>query len=480
MVAAGEEGVHRPRLSRFFRRIHAGLVGMAAGSSPQASVMPVPPRPDSLQVEITSSCNLTCTMCPLTLGATLSSARPGHITDATWRQVLDAATEIGRVNLTGYGENTTNPKFVAMLRALDEREVKTSFTTNGIGVRDVLVAELAKMRHLECINVSIDSPDPEVYRRIRGGDVQRALRGLARISRALRPRVTVTVSSVVMAANVESLAWFPDVLKAIGVDAYVLQGLHDRADVMGDLDVRRHADLMPVLRAVHARGRELGLEVQLQAGDLGTFDPIAEVEPESIEFSATRTRQCMSPWLVPFVDRSGRVFPCCHGDGRAIMGELGAASLRDVWNGEAFRKFRADLLGGSALPAICRTCTAVRRLGPHQLRFAGAVESLAREPGARPRIRLRVRNTGIETWTRDWPLAIGKVGDDASRFWLDTWAAHNRIRYMAEPEVKPGQHATFEFEIGAVERAAPETFSALVEGVTWLPDTRFDLPVRTR
>jgi hypothetical protein len=33
----------------------------------------------------------------------------------------------------------------------------------------------------------------------------------------------------------------------------------------------------------------------------------------------------------------------------------------------------------------------------------------------------------------------------------------------------PGQQATFEFEIGAVERAAPETFSALVEGVTWLP-----------
>jgi MoaA/NifB/PqqE/SkfB family radical SAM enzyme len=433
-----------------------------------------------LQVEITSSCNLTCTMCPLTLGATLSSARPGHMTDATWSQVLDAATEIGRVNLTGYGENTTNPKFVAMLRALDEREVKTSFTTNGIGVRDVLVAELARLRHLECINVSIDSPDAEVYRRIRGGDVQRALRGLARLSRGLRPRVTITVSSVVMVANVESLTWFPDVLQAIGVDAYVLQGLHDRTDVLGDLDVRRHADLMPALRAVQARGRELGLDVQLQAGDLGTFDPIEEVEPAPPAFSETRTRQCMAPWSVPFVDRSGRVFPCCLADGRAVMGELGAASLRDVWDGEAFRKFREDLVGGSDVPAICRTCTGVRRLGPHPLRFAGTIERLSLRGAARPTLRVLVRNTGIEKWTRDWPLAIGKVGDGASRFWLDSWAAHNRVRYMAEPEVLPGKHATFEFEIGAVEGAAPETFSALVEGVTWLPDTRFDLPVRTR
>ena len=34
----------------------------------------MPPLPDTLQVEITSACNLACTMCPLTLGATLSSA----------------------------------------------------------------------------------------------------------------------------------------------------------------------------------------------------------------------------------------------------------------------------------------------------------------------------------------------------------------------------------------------------------------------
>ncbi len=64
-------------------------------------------RPRVLQVEITSHCNLKCVMCPLTLGATL------------WEQVVKAAREVGRVNLTGFGENATNAKFPALLEELD-------------------------------------------------------------------------------------------------------------------------------------------------------------------------------------------------------------------------------------------------------------------------------------------------------------------------------------------------------------------------
>ena len=36
--------------------------------------------PQSLQIEVTSRCNLKCKMCPLTTGDTLSSAHPGHMT----------------------------------------------------------------------------------------------------------------------------------------------------------------------------------------------------------------------------------------------------------------------------------------------------------------------------------------------------------------------------------------------------------------
>ena len=47
--------------------------------------------PTALQVEITSSCNLKCRMCPLTLVATLSSVHTEHMQDTTWSEVVAVA-----------------------------------------------------------------------------------------------------------------------------------------------------------------------------------------------------------------------------------------------------------------------------------------------------------------------------------------------------------------------------------------------------
>src|SRR5262249_39662245 len=113
--------------------------------------------PYCLQVEITSSCNLKCKMCRLTLGETITSLQPAHMEEVVWHRVLEAARRAAVVWVIGYGEPTLNPRFLQMLQDLDRLGVAIVFATNGISLRQELVAQLAKLRHLAHVNVSIDS-----------------------------------------------------------------------------------------------------------------------------------------------------------------------------------------------------------------------------------------------------------------------------------------------------------------------------------
>jgi subtilisin family serine protease len=96
-------------------------------------------------------------------------------------------------------------------------------------------------------------------------------------------------------------------------------------------------------------------------------------------------------------------------------------------------------------------------------------------PGQSARVTVRIRNAGTETWRRDDPNP-GRLGtalprDRASALFVArTWLSPNRVGPPTAAEVRPGDLATFEFEI--VAPTAPgrheERFAAVIEGVTWL------------
>jgi MoaA/NifB/PqqE/SkfB family radical SAM enzyme len=179
---------------------------LAANLDPPAGVM----------IEITSRCNLTCKMCPLTAGRTPSSAQPGPMTDELWQLVVPFATWAGHANIGGYGEPLLNPRCLDYLRDLDRAGVHTTLTTNGTLVTAAIAAELAALEHLDCVNLSVDSPDPAIYKAIRGGSVEKALTGVGYLAGALKPS-QLTVSSVLLRTSLDSLRAFPARLAELGV-----------------------------------------------------------------------------------------------------------------------------------------------------------------------------------------------------------------------------------------------------------------------
>ena len=70
---------------------------------------------------------------------------------------------------------------------------------------------------------------------------------------------------------------------------------------------------------------------------------------------------CRRPWSLMYFTANGRALPCCiapfsqHGYDNYTLGDATQQTLRDIWNGQAYREFRTALLSDKP-PAACANC----------------------------------------------------------------------------------------------------------------------------
>ncbi|KNX39322.1 GTP 3',8-cyclase MoaA [Luteipulveratus halotolerans] len=136
-----------------------------------------------LRVSVTDRCNLRCTYCMPAEGLPWM-AKPEMLTDDELVRLVGLFVDLGvtQVRLTG-GEPLLRRSLVDVVRriaALPDRP-RIALTTNGIGL-DRLAAPLADAG-LDRVNVSLDTIDPQVFRRLtlrdRFGDVESGLKAAA-------------------------------------------------------------------------------------------------------------------------------------------------------------------------------------------------------------------------------------------------------------------------------------------------------------
>ncbi|MFP5287101.1 MAG: radical SAM/SPASM domain-containing protein, partial [Thermoanaerobaculia bacterium] len=415
-----------------------------------------PDLPFAVQVEITSHCNLRCRMCPLTEQGTISSVSPGHMVEVHLEEVLALAAKVGQVIIAGFGEPFLSPWCLPFLEELDRRKVWTSISTNGTPLIPALAKRLTHLRHLKHVNVSIDSPDPGIYRRIRGGGLDRALQGLANLMAEIGDPLKVSVSSVLMNENVASLAAFPPVLARLGVRKYVLQGLVDYVPRTREDNLLHHQELLPFLEEIQEACRREGVELSFTVPDRTQMELRDPARARSSYFGGAApgggTKQCCLPWELPYIDKDGQVFPCCYAASwpEAVLGNLKESRLLDVWHGAAYQRFRQDILQPKTTPAVCRTCTAVSS-GEHPLRqYSAEILPLRSALSRWAEMCLVVRNTGSSAWTRErHPVRIGTADprNRLSAYYHPSWLYPTRIAGFSEHTVPSGGLATFLFQM---------------------------------
>src|SRR5579862_1053900 len=318
-----------------------------------------PDLPMAVQVELTSRCNLRCRMCPLTTKTSSSSAQPGPMTDMVFAEVLALARRCGRVIVAGYGESLTNPRTIPMLQAFDAEGIDISIATNGIALSPAVARCLSALRHLSMINVSIDSPDPEVYRAVRRGSLERAMRGLRNLMAAIDRPDRVMVSSIAMRESLASLVAFPALLAEMGVRRYAVQSVVDYNDYAIDQRLLDHPEMRTLLEAVEAGCIEHGIRFDLSVPERSRADVEDPTRARERyygfgEWDTRLTRQCLVPWEIPFVDKDGRVFACCNAAAanEHRLGQIGTGTLDEIWTGPEFQRFRREIVNGATTPSI--------------------------------------------------------------------------------------------------------------------------------
>src|SRR3712207_5967676 len=136
-------------------------------------------RIDYLRISLTDRCNLRCVYCMPATGMRFAP-RDELLTDDEFLRVIGLAAELGfrKFRLTG-GEPTVRPRLPELVRAIKAIPgvEEVAMTTNAL-LLPRLAAPLAAAG-LDRLNISIDTLDPDRFRRItRGGDIRKVFDGI--------------------------------------------------------------------------------------------------------------------------------------------------------------------------------------------------------------------------------------------------------------------------------------------------------------
>ncbi len=321
-------------------------------------------EPVCLYLETTNRCNLLCTTCPRTYEQLEPEA------DMPWElftSLIDQYPNIARVVLHGIGEPMLVKDIAQRVAYLKARNIYVLFNTNGTLLNDTNGRALIEAG-LDELRVSLDAAESEVFQMVRGKDffdkIVANVANFTRLQRELnapKPRVSLWLTG--LRETVDQLPNFVRLAHSVGVTEVYLQRLVFFDDPMSDKSMARAESAL----FEHTTDRENALiqEAEAVATELGVmFSASGATDPgESIRMQRTDNpwSLCRRPWSLMYITANGRVLPCCiapfsmKGYGSFTLGDATQSSLRDIWNGAEYQRFRDGLLT-SAPPPACSNC----------------------------------------------------------------------------------------------------------------------------
>lgn len=274
-----------------------------------------PRLPEIVQIESTNICNAKCVFCP----RDDMHRDQGVMEMPLFEKIVDECVELGirHVRLHNYGEAFLDRHLVEKIAYAKRAGVaEVGLISNGSLITDRVAAGIVEAG-LDAINISLDAAGKEVFERTRLGlsfdkvvaNVERLIEARRRAGRR-RPKI---ILSFVRQSNSEE------------EQAFIArwQGVADKIHVT---DLHNWA---------------------------GTLNHEAQA-----------SFPCYRPWLTFTVLWDGRVSLCCADfDGRHVLGDLRASTIRETWNGELYRKVRRTHLESGG-PDICRSCDLPKKDSP--------------------------------------------------------------------------------------------------------------------
>ncbi len=343
-----------------------------------------------VSIRITDLCNLRCHTCGqwgdrgFLRGRDLAALKAREVSPARYQEILHDLVQHGHrpmLYLWG-GEPMLYEGLLEVIETAAALRLPVSIATNG--TRVAASAPRLAAAPLFLLQVSIDGPTAEVHNRLRpgvaGGDnfgeIQKALVAVRQARQeqggGLPLIASLTVISRENAASlVELYENFADLVDLCvfylswWIDEPAARS-HDRDFAarfgfaprlhrgwLGDWRPKDYAALSRELEALLARARPWGRPPVILIPHLtGPEDLRRYFTEHGARFGF---EQCVSIFQVAEVDSNGDVSPC-RDYHDYVVGNLKEATLTELWNAPAYRRFRQSLATRGLMPVCSRCC----------------------------------------------------------------------------------------------------------------------------
>jgi len=297
--------------------------------------------PRAVNIDVTWTCNLKCVMCSAHLRVNKSGKE--HLTLENMQVIHSQLPRLRHIYFMGLGEPLMNPYFFKILDYTFSNNINASLITNGMLLDEEKIKSFND--NLVKISVSIDSPRPEQFKKIRiGGDLNKIVSNL-QLLKKIRPDIEIHILTVFMSDNIEHLPELVALSHDVG--ASCIEGSHivsmdevtDRRRLAFDAEKSKY-----YLKIAEQKAKEYSIEFLSRP-----------LEPQQ--------RPCWQPWVAPLIMLNGDVFPCCFMNrsphpicaewfaGTPVqvpfhqykIGNIFEKNFSEIWNNEDFRKIRKTI-----------------------------------------------------------------------------------------------------------------------------------------
>lgn len=320
-----------------------------------------PDSPFHLELYPSNRCNANCFFCS-TRHHRHAQVMPWPLLEKTLTEA--AAANLRSVRLAGGGEPLVYSEIDPLLDFLAERHISVSdIITNGILLEKYGPRICRLGTQIFC--VSLNEPTAESYSHVMNiapKNFDRILEGVRATcaerdkmrAEGLRPPV-VQLQLFFWRENYHLAREMYELGVSLGVDRIFIKTLTavPHAAHLTEDQFREARELLgDIIREDCETGRyQLTFDMS-QEGDLNHFvlnEQKRQMPPEvnhnpSFDAHSPRHEYCILGWLSAVVAATGVVYPCCileECEGKAL-GSLHDSSLKEIWNGKRFQRFRQE------------------------------------------------------------------------------------------------------------------------------------------
>lgn len=285
--------------------------------------------PPVLMIEPTNICNLKCPLCPSGNG---SLKRPkGYMDIETFKQIIDQVYKHSfMVVLWNQGEPFLNENIFDMISYASSKGMFSLLSTNGnIPVDSKRLVKSG----LDSLIVSLDGTTQETYNKYRvNGKLSRVLdfaRSVSSTKDKLKSKSPlIRWQFLVMKHNEHEIESIKKLAKEIKVDNLELKSVQ----IYSKEDVEKFLPDNPRYRRYKIKGHDF-------------------------ELKAGIPNRCRRIWSNAVINWDGDMAVCCFDkDVEIKIGNIKEKSVKELWQGKAFQRFRKQILTNRKVFEICQNC----------------------------------------------------------------------------------------------------------------------------